>query len=324
MKDVIGIIESAYAGEATTESAWLAAVARSVRSNVPAFAGSVFAYTYEVRADGWIDIQSAATEGDAPVGAAFSGVEFSPLVRDMVARFHLVSGIDSGARVLGPYLAEPAVKTLAEAAILSHGFQDMVVVKAVNPSRSGCMIGVLSKKAETFNRSTQASWRRVSAHIAAGLRLRTKMEKAGPAALSTETADAVLTTGGRIEHATDTAVPRAARDALQLGARAIERARGPLRRSDPDEAVDVWRGLIAGRWSLVDHFDSDGRRYIVAHRNDPATPDPRALTERERQVAAYAALGQSNKLIAYELGLSPSTVGVLLARARAKLGTMHL
>ncbi|HEX4446126.1 MAG TPA: LuxR C-terminal-related transcriptional regulator, partial [Polyangiaceae bacterium] len=185
------------------------------------------------------------------------------------------------------------------------------------------MIGVLSKKPEAFNQSTQASWRRVSAHIAAGLRLCTKMA-AGPAALSPETAEAVLTSSGRIEHATDTATPRAARDALQLGVRAIERARGPLRRSDPDEAIEVWRGLIAGRWSLVDHYDSDGRRYIVAHRNDPATPDPRALTERERQVVAYAALGQSNKLIAYELGLSPSTVGVLLARARAKLGTMHL
>jgi DNA-binding NarL/FixJ family response regulator len=324
MKDVIGIIESAYAGNATTEVAWLAGVAKSVRSNIPAFAGSVFAYTYDVRADGWIDIQSTTGEGGTPVGAAFTGVEFSPVVRELVARFHLSSGIDSGVRLLGAHLAEPGVKAFADAAMLSHGFQDMVIVKAVNPTRSGCMIGILSKKPEAFNRSTQASWRRVSAHIAAGLRLCTKMAKTGPAALSTETAEAVLTSSGQMEHATDTAKPRAARDALQLGVRAIERARGPLRRSDPDEAVEVWRGLIAGRWSLVDHYDSDGRRYIVAHRNDPATPDPRALTERERQVVAYAALGQSNKLIAYELGLSPSTVGVLLARARAKLGTMHI
>jgi DNA-binding CsgD family transcriptional regulator len=43
------------------------------------------------------------------------------------------------------------------------------------------------------------------------------------------------------------------------------------------------------------------------------------LTKRELQVARYAALGHSNKSIAYELGLSPSTVGVLLARARKKL-----
>jgi hypothetical protein len=88
------------------------------------------------------------------------------------------------------------------------------------------------------------------------------------------------------------------------------------------EAVEIWRGLVAGLWSLVDHIDTDGRRYLVAHRNDPTTPDPRALTERERQVVAYADLGQSNKLIAYQLGLSVSTVGVLLARAREE-GAPH-
>jgi DNA-binding CsgD family transcriptional regulator len=44
------------------------------------------------------------------------------------------------------------------------------------------------------------------------------------------------------------------------------------------------------------------------------------LTERERQVLAYADLGQSNKLIAYSLGLSTSTVSTLLSRARRKLG----
>jgi DNA-binding NarL/FixJ family response regulator len=58
---------------------------------------------------------------------------------------------------------------------------------------------------------------------------------------------------------------------------------------------------------------------VVAHRNDATVPDVRGLTWRERQVAGHAALGHSNKVIAYELGLSVSTVGEHLARARAKL-----
>jgi hypothetical protein len=132
-------------------------------------------------------------------------------------------------------------------------------------------------------------------------------------------ADAILTPAGRVDHATGTATAKPARESLREGVRAMERARGPLRRRDPREAVEVWRGLVAGLWSLVDHFDSDGRRYLVAHRNDPTTPDPRALTERERQIVAYADLGQSNKLIAYQLGLSASTVAVHLAHAREKL-----
>ena len=53
----------------------------------------------------------------------------------------------------------------------------------------------------------------------------------------------------------------------------------------------------------------------------PATPKgPASLSDRERQVTALAASGRHNKLIAYELGLSPATVRVLMARAAAKLG----
>ena len=74
-----------------------------------------------------------------------------------------------------------------------------------------------------------------------------------------------------------------------------------------------------GRWSLLDHFDSDGRRFVVAHRNDARVADVRGLTLRERQVLAYAGLGHSNKVIAYELGLSTSTVSTHLARARKKM-----
>jgi DNA-binding CsgD family transcriptional regulator len=44
------------------------------------------------------------------------------------------------------------------------------------------------------------------------------------------------------------------------------------------------------------------------------------LSARERQVVALAALGQPNKMIAYELGIATSTVGVLLMRASRKVG----
>ena len=47
-----------------------------------------------------------------------------------------------------------------------------------------------------------------------------------------------------------------------------------------------------------------------------ATP----LTEREHQIVALAVLGLHNKLIAYNLGISHSTVRVLMARAARRLG----
>jgi DNA-binding CsgD family transcriptional regulator len=45
----------------------------------------------------------------------------------------------------------------------------------------------------------------------------------------------------------------------------------------------------------------------------------RALSPREGQIVVRAAAGQSNKAIANELGLSPSTVRVLLARGLRKV-----
>ena len=45
-----------------------------------------------------------------------------------------------------------------------------------------------------------------------------------------------------------------------------------------------------------------------------------SVTAREKEVATLAARGCSNKAIAHELGLAPSTVGVILMRVSAKLG----
>ncbi|HEY1536069.1 MAG TPA: helix-turn-helix transcriptional regulator, partial [Polyangiaceae bacterium] len=70
----------------------------------------------------------------------------------------------------------------------------------------------------------------------------------------------------------------------------------------------------------VDKFDSDGRRYLIAHKNDPRTRELAALTTREQQVTAYLALGHSNKRISYELGISESTVSEVGRRSLAKLG----
>ena len=136
-----------------------------------------------------------------------------------------------------------------------------------------------------------------------------------------ELGDAILRPDGRVEQASENAKTPAARMSLRDAALAIEdRARSSLRRKDPDEAPSLWRALVSGRWSLVDRFDSDGRRYLVAGRNDPRARALGALTPREQQVTAYLALGHSNKRIAYKLGLSESTVSEVGRRSLAKLG----
>jgi DNA-binding NarL/FixJ family response regulator len=67
-------------------------------------------------------------------------------------------------------------------------------------------------------------------------------------------------------------------------------------------------------------FESDGRRYVIAHRNEPNLPNLRGLSQREATVAAFARLGQANKEIAYALGISASSVATYLSGALRKLG----
>ena len=112
---------------------------------------------------------------------------------------------------------------------------------------------------------------------------------------------------------------RGASKTIREAARLVDKARGPLRQDDPEEALRIWRGLVRGRWSLVDWFDTDGRRFVLAKPNAPNIRDPRGLTEREALVATYAASGESRKLISYRTGLSESTVSRALDSAMHKL-----
>src|SRR5258706_7579778 len=132
----------------------------------------------------------------------------------------------------------------------------------------------------------------------------------------------MLTPAGKLGHAAGPARSRGARNSLAAAAQSVDRSRGRLRRADPEEAVALWRALVAGHWSLIDHFDHDGRRFLVAHRNRLIDPilSLRSLSDREQQTALLAALGHTNKLIAYDLGVSPNTAAVYLRRAAAKLG----
>jgi DNA-binding CsgD family transcriptional regulator len=130
--------------------------------------------------------------------------------------------------------------------------------------------------------------------------------------------EAVLTPGGKVLHAVGET--RAARDALRRLAVAIDRARGRLRHHDPEAALEGLAALVDGRWSLVDKFESDGKRFVLAIPNAPTARDPRALTARERAILRCVAMGHSNKLIAYTLGLAEGTISASVASIKRKLG----
>lgn len=84
------------------------------------------------------------------------------------------------------------------------------------------------------------------------------------------------------------------------------------------ETSELWRATVAGKYSLVEVFERDGKRHILAVETG-LPPRPR-LTPREQQVAELVAKGYSNKVVGSELGITGSTVAVHLASALRKLG----
>jgi DNA-binding CsgD family transcriptional regulator len=91
-----------------------------------------------------------------------------------------------------------------------------------------------------------------------------------------------------------------------------------LRRLDDDAAASLWREVRAGRWSIVDEYERDGRRFLVARRAPSPALDK--LTAREREIVARVVSGRASKEIGIELGVAASTVAGHLANAMKKLG----
>lgn len=76
---------------------------------------------------------------------------------------------------------------------------------------------------------------------------------------------------------------------------------------------------LHGKWTIIEQFVLHGYEYRLI-RSPQVERDASRLTKRERQVVEQALDGHTNKSIAYALGVSQSTVGVLIFRAAAKLG----
>lgn len=72
-------------------------------------------------------------------------------------------------------------------------------------------------------------------------------------------------------------------------------------------------------WTVAERFEREGFSYRLMRRPLEFSKTPPRLTRREEDAVILACAGHSNKLIAQEMNVAPSTVGVLLFRAAAKL-----
>lgn len=313
--DLVAIIEAAYR-PAASEGEWIAnvvAVARPALDHGLGVVGFFYDLSNPERIRTWSPVVVGALANTVSIIDALSQI-VPPALGARLFRSAPSSATLSdrlGADELG-------FGEILRASLSPIGVEDFLSIAATEETGAGCLVGAPLPRRRSLSARESATWDRIAAHLAAGARLRGRV---GPCE-TTSQAEAILSPSGGLEYADGEARAAAARSALERGARAIELARGDLRRSDPEQALELWTALVSGRWTLVDEFDHSGRRYLVARRN---APHLRAgvhapFTERERQTLALAKLGHSNKLIAYELGLAPSTVATHLSSAAAKLG----
>lgn len=303
---VVDVVEAAYANVSSEE--WFESVARAFGRAIPCVT-SVGAASYEWRYD---------ERGD------FRMVDFSMLITGDDMRWS--ESARAGIRMLPPSLAERVhgrmhAGTLTRQsgmgkAVLDHPvleealdrrLKDQLGIVVPEPDgRAFLFVGALFEETR-IPKHTQRVLDRMTFHLAAGHRVRRR---------AIDEADAVFSTSGKLLHADGTAKER--RDVLAEGFRRRAHARKDA--ANADAALDVWRALTAGRWSIVDHWDSDGKRFAIAIRNPPRVLPFATLSPRERRVAALVAAGHRDKEIAYILGLTLPTIVTTVARARKKLG----
>jgi DNA-binding CsgD family transcriptional regulator len=191
--------------------------------------------------------------------------------------------------------------------------KDAFYCAALDAEGRGLVLATLLSKPLHLSRGARARWSLLAAHVAAADRLRRKLP-------GEPRDECILSVDGRVEHAEGEATAAKARERLRAAVVARDRARTRRVRASPDEALGLWRGLVSGRWSLLDRFERGGRRYIVARRNEPNPQNPLALTLRERQVLGHLVQGDAKKVVGYALGIDISTVSNLSTNLLLKLG----
>jgi len=301
----IALVETAYRSARAEPAMWLERVLEAAAPALDLGRG-VFAYEFDTRKPhhAWLE-RPIVLGADASLGEHVLGA-FHEAPRSLSELIHRRAGaVTILSELLGTRTAIEAIGEHARATMLG----DMYGVNASDPSGRGVYLCAPANERITRDAAHVELWSRVAAHLAAAARLRSVLGRVEPSA--------ILTPEGRVLHADRDARTRASE--LQRAARGVDRARLRDNRDDP-AALNAWRALVEGRWSLIEDIERDGKRFLLAYRNPPDVVDPRRLTQIERAVAGYVAMGHSNKLIAYELGIAVGTVAGHLHRVLEKFG----
>jgi DNA-binding NarL/FixJ family response regulator len=306
----IGVVEAAYRLDGS-ENTWLEAVLEQAAKDLDTGSG-VYGFTGNESAPDFAkspvfvqrDLNAEFLSRIATLNAEAPNAIFELLKKRLVTCGGLEQVLGSASPVVAHF------RGLMASANIADGF-----CMFAQDARGGSVtVSAPSREVVAPSPRVRGVWQRVGLHVVAGLRLRRLLAASGARR------DALFSPSGKLEDASPAvAEDSEARRALVEAVRSMEQARRADVRTSPERALELWHALVAGQWSLVDHWEFGGRRYLAAYSNRTGLRDPRALTPTEQSVVRYLALGATNKELSYALGLPEKTASRAVSQILKKL-----
>lgn len=307
MRHALATVKAAYDHLGRDEPSWLKALATSAQPWMDCGMGTM-AWTFDMSLGHAPRLGDPIVVGGDPSWESVPAEIMATLPEAALNAYRFAPPHASASEALG----QPLVGYLPMHA------SDFLAVRACLGDGRGVVIGAFAQHAQQKVRRDRVILGRVAAHLASAYRLRCSGHEA--AGFEGSRVEAIFTPAGSCVEARGDTRGRAVRSVLREEILSWERRRDRTQKIDSDGALQLWRSLVAGRWSICDRMDTDGKRYIVAIRNPPEGAALRALTQHESQIVGLAVWGGSNKYIAYAMGLSEGTVSLYLSTAMHKLG----
>jgi DNA-binding CsgD family transcriptional regulator len=311
--DPVELVENLYDCQAQ-DGEWLQRLVRGVIAQVPEAQNG---YCYRIDASSESEPRIVGVPVSISLPDGFQGefkcfVDSYPVSLEASREFRRLHCSPRKVSTISDQLGRGAMASSSHATFVrAYGSQDAFGCVALDAECRGIVIAAGLPRITSLPRRVRSLWSVLGAHVATANRMRFRSQRND---------ECVLAPDGRAVHAEGDATAIGARERLRDAVVKRDRARTRQVRSKPQEALALWPAMVSARWSLMDRFERDGRRYVVARRNEPLPPGPLALTVRERQICRHMVQGDSVKLTAYTLGLAPSTVSAVARSVLLKLG----
>lgn len=295
-----------------SEASWLERLAVAFAGALPTSSGAtVFAGTLREHRFGVHTVGSVAS-GEA-LTSIVTAIRAAPA--EAIERVVRVSPDGLVAFRTGLHHGSPSHVEFGDA-LARHTALDTMNVGTVLPDGACIIMTAGQPRVLHLRRGEQRAWLRVAAHLAAAERLR-RAARTRPL----HDFDVILDERGAVCDADAAALASdSTRDLLRHAVMTSESAQRLRRLGRGDDALALLPALWDGNWSVIDVWDTDGRRYYAAAQNPPEGAAVRALSHREQQVVHAATSDAALKVIAADLGLSESAVSRHLTTALRKLG----